>query len=112
MAMRFSQIDFQDAIEPGQRENNSAFGGHRAAGKAGPRAARHDRHVGLLRRFDDGGDLFDVAGHHDDLRHDLKDRAVLLVDDDIFFLDQKIMLADDRAQLANESCPGLIAEEA
>ena len=38
---------------------------------------------------------FDVAGQHNDLRHDLKDRAVLFVNDNVFFLDQDIALADD-----------------
>jgi hypothetical protein len=44
-----------------------------------------------------------VSGHDDDRRHDLKDYAVLLIDNHIFFLEQKIAFADDGAQLMNEN---------
>ena len=81
------QIDFDNAIQPRQRQDDAAFGRHRAAGKAGARTARDDRHIGVLGRFDHGGDFFDVGRHDDDLRHDLEDRTVLLVDDDVFFFD-------------------------
>ena len=32
-------------------------------------------------------DFFDVGRHDDYFRHDLENRTVLLVDDDVFFLD-------------------------
>ena len=64
---------------------------------------RHNRYAGLFRCFHHGGDFFNVAGQHNDLRHDLKDRAVLFVNDNVFFFNQDVALADDTAQIANES---------
>ena len=46
------QIDFQDAIQARQRQDNAAFRGHCTAGEPCPRAARNDGHVGSFRRFD------------------------------------------------------------
>ena len=42
-------------------------------------------------------------GSDDDLRHDLKDRAVLLVDDHVFLFDEHVAIADDGAQFAISS---------
>ena len=58
------------------------------------------------RCFDDGGHLFHVSRQHDDLRHDLEYGTVLLIDDDIFFFEQKIIFADDGAQLVDMRCRG------
>ncbi len=99
------QIDFENAIQPGQRQDDAALGGYCSARKPSPGAAWNDWDVGSLRRLDHGGHLLDIRGQHDDLRHDLKDRPVLFVDNHVFLFEQKIILADDGAQLMNESVP-------
>jgi hypothetical protein len=96
------EIDFEDAVEAREREHDAAFGGHRAAREAGSRAAWHDRHAGFCGRAHDRGNFRGVGGEHDDFRHRLEDRAVLLVDDDVFFFDQDELAADDGAQLVDE----------
>src|SRR5262249_46320328 len=96
------EIDFEDAVEARERQDDAAFGRHRAAGEAGSRAARHDRHAGFARGAHDRRDFRPACGDDDDLRHRLEDRAVLLVDDDVFSLDQDELLADDGAQLVDE----------
>ena len=90
------QIDFQDAIQTGQREDNTPFRRHRAASKSGSGAAWNNRDIGSLGGLDDGGHLFYVARYDHYFRHHLKDGAILLVDDHIFLLEQKITVADDR----------------
>ena len=88
------------------------FGGNGAAGKSGARTARNDGNVDFLSGFDHSGDLFDVAGQYDDLRHDLKDRTILFVDNDIFRLDQHAALADDGAQSAPKKSERFIVRPA
>src|SRR6266542_1671492 len=88
------QINFQNTIKPSKRQNNPAFCGHGAAGKTGARTARHDRNIGLLGKLNHRGHFFRVSREHNNLRYNLKDRAVLFIDDDVLFLDKNVAIAD------------------
>jgi len=45
----------------------------------------HDGDGGRACGFYDCGDLLDISGQHHNLRHDVKHRAVLFLDDDVLF---------------------------
>src|SRR5262245_3514144 len=104
------QINFQNAIETSQRENYTSLGRHRSAREPGAGAARDNGNTAALRRFNHRCHLIDVTWNNDNLRHDLEDRTVLLVDDDVFLFDKDVMIPDERAQLIDERVPAHILE--
>jgi hypothetical protein len=74
--------------------------------------AANDRNIGSLGDFDHGDHFFDVGRQDNDLRHGLKNRAVLFVDDDAFFLDKNIAIADGSRKRVDQlfSCCDVIEE--
>ena len=91
--MRFCKSIFR-IRSPGQREDNTPF--RRTAPPASPVPEPRGT-IGTLARLAalNGGHPLYVAWYDHYFRHHLKDRAVLLVNDDIFLFEQNISLADD-----------------
>src|SRR5262249_48361433 len=97
-------------VAPRQGETEAAPGRPRPAREPGAGAARDNGNTAALRRFNHRCHLIDLTWNNDNLRHDLEDRTVLLVDDDVFLFDKDVMIPDERAQLIDERVPAHILE--
>ena len=52
-----AEVDFEDPLHPRQRDHHAAADRQAAAGQAGARPARHERHVVFVAQLDDRDDL-------------------------------------------------------
>ena len=87
-------IDLDDAVQAGESDYHRVPEGNRAAGKAGPRAARHDVGPVPVGDPDGGPDFLRRPGHYDRARHGLVNRAVILVDEQVFRPPDHVLRAD------------------
>ena len=62
-------VDLEHPVELGHAEQDRVADRHRAARQRGAGAARHDLDLMVLAVAQDGGDLLDRLGQHDDQRH-------------------------------------------
>src|SRR4029077_9388981 len=73
-------IDLEDAVHPGEGDDDTALDRDRAPGQAAGARARRDRHLGVGAHFDDLRDLPRRPGDDDDIRQRRLRAGVVLVE--------------------------------
>ena len=92
-----AEIDFPDFAHPGEHDHHAAAHRQPAAGEAGARTTRDERHAALVAKLHHRGDFGSRVGKH---RHA---RAVLLDDESVALVDGQIGMRIQHAVRAQQA---------